>query len=82
MYPVFVLLYVGYFQDDFITLSATAILSLSNGYFCCLCFIQAPKLVKAHEQQVCGAIMTFALCLGIVWGSYTALALSPFMNSA
>ena len=79
MYPIFIILFLGYWRYDAIAYGMTALLSLSNGYFCCICFIQAPKLVKSYEQQICGAIMSFSLVLGITLGSYSALAVSPFI---
>eukprot|EP01084_Bolivina_argentea_P062608 114498_1 len=79
LYPIFIILFLGYWRYDIIAYIATAVLSLSNGYFCCICFVEVPLLVKHNEQQICGAIMSFSLVLGITLGSYTALALSPLI---
>ena len=78
-YPIFILLYLGYWRYDVIAYVMVALLAISNGYFCCICFIICPGLVKSHEQQVTAAIMSFSLVLGITCGSYTALAVSPFI---
>merc|ERR1712129_6478 len=79
MYPIFIILFLGYLQNDFIAYIATAVLSLSNGYLCCICFIEAPKLCRQSELEICGAIMSFSLVLGITLGSNTALVISSFI---
>ena len=76
LYPVFVVLYKGTIQNDWIAYGATAALGLTNGHFCCLCFMWAPSMVNAKEQPLMGSMMSFALVMGIVLGSNTTLLLN------
>jgi len=76
LYPVFVMLYLKKIENDWIAYGATVALGLSNGHFCCLCFVWAPSMVNAKEQPLMGSLMSFGLVLGIVCGSNCTLLLN------
>ena len=76
LYPLFIVLYKGYIVNDIITHIAVVVFAVTNGHFCCLSFIYAPKLVKQYEQETCAAIMSSALVSGIFVGSSIALVVT------
>ena len=45
-----------------------ALLSISDGYFRCLCFIHLPKRLNPDQQQTGAALLSFALICGMTVG--------------
>jgi len=74
--PMFVLLYEGTIRNDWIAFGSTALLGITNGHLCCLCFMWAPSLVTAKEQPLMGSMMSFGLVMGIVLASNITLLLN------
>jgi len=76
LYPLFIVLYKGVIENDWVAYGSTAVLGVTNGHFACLCFMWAPSLVNAREQELCGGIMSFSLVMGITAGSNITLLLT------
>lgn len=74
--PVILLMCENVINNDIAAFIFIALLGLTNGWFCCLCFILAPSCVNNNEQALCGTMMTCALVSGITFGSWIALLLS------
>ncbi|ETO17370.1 equilibrative nucleoside transporter (ENT8) [Reticulomyxa filosa] len=75
-YPLFLAMFQGWWQNDIVAYIAMFVFSLTNGHFCCLCFIWINSLVETFEQELTANLMSFILVLGIFIGSYVALAVS------
>ncbi|ETO11960.1 hypothetical protein RFI_25420 [Reticulomyxa filosa] len=79
MYPVFLIMYNGWWNNDIAACLIMFVFSASNGHFCCLCFIWANQIVEPFEKELTLNLMTFALVFGISVGSFMALAISELL---
>ena len=78
VYPIFLLLYKGYFQSDLLVHTTMIFSSVTNGYIGALSYMWAPNLLTNNqkEQEIGTSIMTTCLLLGIVSGSLISLFLT------
>ena len=71
--PIIILMYQDVIKSDVVAFIFVSVLGITNGHFCCLCYMWAPQLVNSNEQALCGTMMTCALVAGLTMGSCTAL---------
>eukprot|EP00483_Globobulimina_turgida_P012427 UN12450 len=82
MYPIFLLMYLEKINPNvYLIVVFTALLGITNGHFCCLCFLWAPSLVERDEQRICGNIMNWAVTMGILFGTYVALGIQQIYHA-
>ena len=76
IYPLFIALAKGEIKHgDWLAYLGIAYLGSTNGMYCTLAYMHAPKIVYKHEQEIAGAMMSFSLVSGIACGSVVSLAL-------
>eukprot|EP01084_Bolivina_argentea_P292282 502445_1 len=83
IYPIFVLLYIGYFHNfnlNWISHILMAILGLTHGYIYCVIYMCAPQFCPQHYREAAVSILRFFHFSGVLIGSSLALCISFLAN--
>jgi len=60
-------------DQDWFTFFNVGLFALTNGYATSCCFILGPESVKGEKKEIAGFILTLALQIGIMLGTFLAL---------
>ncbi|RYE82968.1 MAG: hypothetical protein EOO65_04670 [Methanosarcinales archaeon] len=61
-------------MNDFVFIIFYAVFSITNGYFASLAMMKGPALVRPHERETAGLLMSVFLQGGILMGTITSFA--------
>ena len=67
-------------KGEWLPISLTAVLGLSNGLFGSLPIILAPSSVRETERELVGNLMTFSYCCGLTLGSLLSYGLDGMIG--